>query len=145
MPVSSRRRGMSPVPSSVRISEANRKMPFRLEVVKRLDAHRIASDEKAISPRIPDRKREHTAKFSEAMFAPTSVGLQGDFGVGFACEGDAFVLKLRPNFAKVIDLAVVHDAVSVRGILHGLMPVRREIENREASIAQTDFDGRWTG
>jgi hypothetical protein len=84
---------------------------------------------------IPDREGKHAAKFIKALFAPVGVRFQDHFRVGKAAEVHALPLQLRANLAKVINLTVVDDPVAGCGIVHGLVPVGRQVENCEAAIA----------
>ena len=109
--------------------------------VERLDAHRIASNEEAPTPSIPDCEGEHPAKFTQAFFAPLPISLEDHFGVGVTAEVQPLALQLGANFAKVVDLSVVDDPVAGCRIVHGLMPLRRQIQDCKAAIPQADFDG----
>jgi hypothetical protein len=54
-------------------------------------------------------------------------------------KGSALLFQFSPNLVKVINLAVVGDPIARLRILHGLMTLRRKIENREPPITETDF------
>ena len=111
-----------------------------LSIVERLDAHGIAGDEQAVPARVPEGKGKHAAELRQALLAPTCIGFQHNFGVGVADETCAGLFEFVADVAEVVDLAVVDDPVAGLGIMHGLVGQRGEIENRQAPVAQADFN-----
>ena len=104
-------------------------------VVQRLDSHGIARQEQPLSRRVPEGKRKHAAQPRQAGLSPHAISSQDYFGVGMTFELDAGGFEFLAKFAEVVDLAVEDDPVAGDRILHGLMPERREIENRQSSVA----------
>jgi hypothetical protein len=51
-------------------------------------------------------------------------------------ELDAAALKLLPKFAEVVNLAIEDDPVAGDWIMHGLVPERREIDDRETGVSK---------
>src|SRR5208337_180706 len=75
----------------------------------------------------------------QASLAPHAISGKNHFGIGMTLELDAGGFELLPKFAEVVNLAVEDDPVAGDRILHGLMPERRKVENRQSPVAQADF------
>src|SRR5271169_3637060 len=54
-------------------------------------------------------------------------------------ELDAGGFEFLTKIAEVVDLAVVDDPVAGDRILHGLVPKRRKVENRQSPVTQADL------
>ncbi len=121
---------------------SEQKILSRGTVVERLDAHGIASQQQARALGVPDGEGKHSTQLAYTLLAPAAISFQQHFGIGLADKAHAFALQSRPEFAKVVDFAVVDDPVAGFRILHGLMAQRREIENRQAAAAQSNFEAR---
>src|SRR5581483_679955 len=85
------------------------------------------------------RECKHSAKFLNALPAPTRVGLQDHFGIRMTDESRPHSFKLSTDVTEVVDLSVVDNPVAAGRIVHRLMAEWREIENRETAIAKSDF------
>src|SRR3982074_440520 len=55
---------------------SKKKVRSRFRVVKRLDAHGIASEEQVMLACIPDSEGKHPAEFWQTLLTPARVGLQ---------------------------------------------------------------------
>ena len=90
---------------------------------------------------VPEGEGKHAAKLMQAPLTPVPIGFEDHLGVGIAAKVQSRLLELRANLAEVVDLSVVDDPVAGCGIVHGLMPLRRQVQDCEAPISQTDFIG----
>ena len=90
-------------------------------------------------------KSKHSAQLAETLLVPSTISLQQHFGIGSAYKPHAFALQARSEFAEIVNFAVVDDPVAGFSILHGLMALRRKIENRQPPAAQADFEARSVG
>src|ERR1051326_2735850 len=106
-------------------------MRTRLNIIKRLNTHRIARDEQTMPCGVPESEGEHATKSGEALLAPSGIGFEHDFSIGVADETCAGSLKFVADFAEVIDFAVVDNPVASLGILHRLVSQGGEVKNRQ--------------
>ena len=104
-------------------------------VVQRLNSHGIARQEQPLSRRVPEGKRKHAAQPRQARLAPHTISGQDYFRIGVTFELGTGGFEFLAKFAEVVDLAVEDDPVAGDRILHGLMPKRREVENRQSAVA----------
>src|SRR5208337_3906857 len=111
----------------------------RLVVIERLDSHGIARQQEPLSRRIPEGKGKHAAQPRQAGLAPHPIGSQNYFRVGMAVELGADTLKFLAKLAEVVDLAVEDDPIAGDRILHGLMPERRKVKNRQSAVTESDL------
>src|SRR5689334_5063725 len=114
-------------------------MRTRLNIIKRFNTHRIARDEQTMPCGVPDSESEHAAKSSEALLAPARISFEHDFGIGVAGETCPGAFKFAADFAEVIDFAVVDNPVASLGILHRLVPQRRQVKDRQSAAPQADL------
>ena len=68
--------------------------------------------------------------------------MEQHFGIGLTRKAHALRLQSRPEFAKIVDFTVVNDPVAGLRVLHGLMALGREVQHRQPSAAQADFEAR---
>src|SRR5205085_3646160 len=109
----------------------------RPRIVKRLLAKAITREQKPALLPVPKRKRKHAVEAAQsAGRSPRLAGFENHFGIGTSAKARALGLQLRPQFLKVINLAVVSDHVAAAGREHGLMPARRRIDDREPAVAE---------
>ena len=100
-------------------------------VVERLDAETVAREDEALSPRVPDRDREHPPETLREKRPVLLVEVREDLRVALRAEGMALVDELGTQLAVVVDLAVLHDgdrAVLVRQRL----VARLQVDDRQA-------------
>ena len=86
---------------------------------------------------VQNGKRKHPVTAVEQAFFPFAKALQYHFSVRIASEGFAFGFQFFAYRAVVIYLAVINDGIIAFFGGHRLMPGRRKIQNRKASVAKT--------
>ena len=86
---------------------------------------------------IQNGKRKHPVTAIEQAFFPFAKALQYHFSVRIASEGFAFGFQFFTYHAVIIDLTVIYDGIIAFFSSHRLMPGRRKIQNRKASVAET--------
>jgi len=101
-------------------------------VVERLDAERIAREEKQLLALVPDGEREHPAQPAEAALTPVREGGEQHLGVAIRAKRPAGGGEFVAQRAKVVDGAIedqreppvgrVHRLVAVGGIEDGEAP-----------------------
>ena len=124
-------------------ADLRRKQPFpggRLREVERLDAHAVTHEVKqwpAIAG-IVDPGGKHAAELLEAVQAPFFVGMQQHFGVRVIGLPLVFSdrRQFQPELGVVVDLAVERDSHGSRGVQHRLRGGVRQIDDRQASVAE---------
>src|SRR5690242_11836195 len=100
------------VGSRLDAGECEQRLDFRCEdksagrrgVIERLDSQPIARAEQSPVRAIPDGEAEHAVESGEAGFAPLTVRLEQDLGIGPRSEPVPQRLELRAELAMVIDL-----------------------------------------
>src|SRR5262249_50246564 len=94
---------------------------------------------------VPYRKRKHPVETIDAAFAPADVGVKQNLRVGRRGEFMPLGLEPRSDLRVVVDFTVEHNPRLAVGHAHRLKPTVREIENREAPVAESDADHRIAG
>src|ERR1700687_5046326 len=88
---------------------------------------------------VPQRKGEHADEtLDRGPQPPFGDRLDHDFGIGMAPEPVAERLKLGPELARIIDLAVIGDDVAPAGGTHRLRAGRRQIDDGETGKSKRD-------
>ncbi len=107
-------------------------------IVQGLLADPIARDEQAPPPSIPQRQCKHAAEAVEAADAPFTIGGENDLSVGPGMENVAASFQLSAQFQEVVDFSVERDIQVAIRRRHGLAAGVRQIDDRQAAMAQTD-------
>ena len=121
--------------------EHQRPLPVRVRVlaeVERLDAERIAGQQEPARLVVPEREREHSAQHPDRVGPPEREQAQHDRGVAARLERLAGLLEVAPQILEVVDLAVEDDrpVVATGAVSHRLIARRRQVDDREATVAQ---------
>ena len=78
--------------------------------IERLDPEPVAGQRQAARLAIPERDREHAVEPAQRrQETPIGAGLEHDFGVALATEGDAVGFEFRTQVGEIVDLAVEDD------------------------------------
>ena len=111
--------------------------PVPQSIVERLDTEAVADEAKRPVPPIPKRKREHADEtLDRRPHAPFGDGLDQNLGIGMSLEAPPARLKLWPQVARIVDLAVVADDAGATARHHGLGACRRKIDDGEPRMAE---------
>ena len=86
---------------------------------------------------IPDREREHPDQPRQHLGPPFEETPEDDLGVRQGAEPVAATLELRPQRAKVVDLAIEDESETGRRVDHGLTAAR-DVDHAQAAEAETD-------
>ena len=103
-----------------------------LGVVEGLDTEAVAHAEQLLLPLVPDRVGEHTPEAVERCRAPAVVRTHDDLRVG---SGPPGAPQLVAQLGVVVDLSVVGQPAPGL-VLHGLMPGRAGIDDRQPPVAE---------
>ena len=111
----------------------------RPSVIQGLFAGAISRQVQHLFFAVPQTKREHAIEFLErSLDAPAGNRREHDLGVGVATKCFAELLQLLPQSFEIVNFAVErHDVAAARGV-HRLGAHRREIDDREAAVAECD-------
>ena len=115
---------------------AEREAALALGDVEWLHAERVARHQQPARACIPYRHREDAVEPREHVRTLLEVHVQQHLGVRVPAETVALRLELGAQLAVVVDLTVedqLHAALVVR---HRLVPQRREVDDREARVAE---------
>ncbi len=107
--------------------------------VERLDAEAVAREVERARLAVPERECEHPDEAFEAGLEPPRLeGSEHDLGVRVPAKAVAARFERAREVGEVVDLAVVdhHEAPARRR--HRLVAVGREVEDREAAVAEGD-------
>src|SRR5579863_5953265 len=108
------------------------------KVVKRLDAIAIARQKQALLLAIPECKGKHAVEALECPDAPGGERIQNDLGVRGGAKPIPERLKFGSQLAKVVDLAVVTEHVTMVSVDHRLLSGRREINDGQTTMPEAD-------
>ena len=106
------------------------------QVVQRLDAERVTSQDEIAGALVEQRKREHAPEALQGAGSPAPPGLEHHLGVGLRPEPDAVGGQLGAQRPVVVQLAVVDDRQAV--LAEGLIGRRAEIDDRQAPEAEVN-------
>ena len=109
-----------------------------LGVIEGLNPHPVANQQQRLRPPVPNGKGKYPVEQRQHRLAPGQVQMQQHLGVRMAPEGVPPRLQLAAQLTKVVDLAVEDDGHLPRGIEHRLMPRRRQVDDRQTAVGQTD-------
>src|SRR5262249_5900382 len=104
---------------------------------KRLFAHPIACDEKALAALVPQREREHPVQAPDQFVAMIFVKMDDDFGVGMRAELMASREEPLAQFLEVVNLAV-EDHPDRAVFVDDRLTARGQINDREPPHSQRD-------
>ena len=107
-------------------------------VVERLLPQPVAGEEDAAVLPVPDGEGEHPAQALGKLFAPLLVTVDQDLGVAVALEDVALGDELALEIEEVVDLAVEDDPDRSVLVGHRLRAGRREIDDRQAPVAEAE-------
>ncbi len=107
-------------------------------VVQRLDAEPIAGRKDGTRAGVVEEECEHSLQALETGLAPLRVGGEDHLGIGVRREQMTSLLEPPAQFSVVVDLPVEYDPQAPIGGAHGLVPGRREIDDRETAMAQDE-------
>ncbi len=114
-------------------------------VVERFFAGPIAGQAQRLLAVVPDRQREHAHRSFERRGQPPGFDrCEQHLGIGMAAKrgAAAFVLQLAPQLAMIVNLAIEDDGQPAAGRVHGLLPGRRKIDDRQPAKGQAETLGR---
>jgi len=84
-------------------------------VIKRLDAHTVASENEAAFGPHPDRDREHPSQPRKARATPAQEGVEDDLGIAPRFKSKSLRFQLSSQFRVVKNLSVEdYDYIAVR-------------------------------
>ena len=106
-------------------------------VVQRLDPEAVASENQAVTARVPDRDREHAAQRMHKIEAPLLVQVYENFGVAVGREPVPCLLEFPTESPVVVDLPVLHHAVPPIFVRDRLVAVF-EVDDREPPHGKAD-------
>ena len=89
-----------------------------------------------MSPRIPNREREHAVQLLDTLFAELLISMKDDFGVR---RGSKPVTPAKQQWAevlRVVAFAVVGDPDCPVFVAHRLTPALAQIHNRKPCVAE---------
>ena len=108
-----------------------------VDVIKRLDPHSVAGDEKLTFRFVPDRKGKHAPQILDAIASVGFVQMQDRLGVAAVLKFVAASDEIFAMVGVVIDLAVINDRASAVAVKHRLRSVG-DIDDAQAPVAETD-------
>ena len=108
-------------------------------VVQRLDSEAVACEHQTSPPCVPDRDCEHAPQTVDEPVAVLLVEVQQDLRIAVGAEAMApFPLEVAPQFAVVVDLAVLDD-VERPVLIRDRLIARLEIDDREPPRRERDL------
>ena len=91
---------------------------------------------------IPQREGEHAIAADQRLLQPPCVECREQyFGIRMSTESMAATFELDAQIAIVVDLAVEHERVALRGGDHRLMAVGGQIDDRKPAMTEPDAGG----
>jgi len=109
-----------------------------MPIEQRFLSRAIARQKHAVSGTVVERDGKHAVEVLQAVLAPFAIRLQYDFRVAGASEAVAALFQLAAQILVIVNLPIEDDLILIAVVRHGLAPVRREVNNREARLRQTD-------
>jgi len=88
---------------------------------------------------VPDTEGVHSAEpTGQRINAPGLVPVQQNFGIAMRAEPVALLFEFSPEFQKIVNTAIEHQAD--RAVLgqHRLVPCGAKIQNRQAAMSQSN-------
>jgi len=85
-----------------------------------------------------DREGEHPAEPRERGRSPPTPRFQHDLGVARGMKLNARLFELGAQRLKIVDLAVIDEAILVRSVPERLVAARIQIEDRQARVRKAD-------
>ena len=107
----------------------------KLGVVEWLFAERVAGEEQAPAPAIPQGEGKHAVEPFDAALALLLIEVDNALGIGARGETVTFGLQLRLQLAAVVDLAVEDDLDRAVLVAERLVPAR-DVEDAQAGHPQ---------
>ncbi len=107
-------------------------------IVKGLDADPVPGEQESLLLEVQEGEGEHPVQLLDAGGAAFFVQVDDDFGIGVRLELVAFLLKLSPQFAEVIDLAVEHNPDGAVLVAHRLPAGLGEVNDGQARVTESD-------
>ena len=107
----------------------------KLGVVERLLAERVAGEEQAPAPAIPQGEGKHAVEPFDAALALLLVEVDNALGIGAGGEAVTFGLQLRLQLAAVVNLAVEDDLDGAVLVAERLVPAG-DVEDAQTGHAQ---------
>src|SRR5204863_5040533 len=98
----------------------------------------VAGTEELTTFSIPQRKCPHAVEVLDTRRSPVVVRRQNHLGVRAGPEAVSVRLELQSQLHVVVDLPVVEEAVAIAGVGHRLPAGAREVEDRQAAMAERD-------
>ena len=106
---------------------------MRIEKVKEgLDAETVSGKEKFLSGTVPQGKRKHAIKSTEAGSAPLLISVDNNFGIGLGVESITRLLQFQPELLEIVNLSVIYNTYFAGLVAHGLVSGRRQINYAES-------------
>jgi hypothetical protein len=105
------------------------------KIIERFDAQWITREDQCLFGLVPDRERKHAAQPAETGRAPLRIRPEDDFGVGIRAP---VASELAAQFAEVVTLAVVSNAVACFSICHRLMTGGSRVNNCEPGVSENN-------
>jgi hypothetical protein len=108
-------------------------------VIQGLFADPVASQPEGLVMSIPEGECEHPDELRQGRgHSPLSDGGEEHLRVGMAAESMAEARQVLAEWVVVVDLSVVRDDVPTLRRAHRLVAVRRQVDDGEASVAESD-------
>jgi hypothetical protein len=107
-------------------------------VIELLHADGVAREDQVPVPPVPEPQRKDSGHLAESSGAKLFEHVEQGLGIGRAAEPDAASFQPAPEPGVVVELAVVGQPAFGSGRCHRLMTGRREIDNRQAAVAEPD-------
>ena len=115
----------------------------RPAVIERLFASPIAHEVHRAALTVPECEREHAVEaLHRGADLPLAHRRQQHLRVGAAPKPMTQRRELEPQGAEVVNLPVERDHVTAARRLHGLLPQRGQVQDREAPMPERDPGGR---
>jgi hypothetical protein len=104
--------------------------------VEGLDPQRVAGEQQARVPLVEEREGEHPAEPRQGVRPPAAQRLEDDLGVRLGDEPDAVALEDLPEFAVVVELAVVAEPEPV--LDERLVGLGGQVDDRQPPVTELD-------
>ncbi len=108
------------------------------EIVKGFNPEAVPGQPQPFSRPVIEPEGKHAIEISEAGKPFLFVEVEKDFAVRVASQPVAFGLYQRCQTFKIVDFSVKHQPQGAVFVAHGLMSGRREINDAEPAVSQTD-------
>src|SRR5262249_48794457 len=109
-------------------------------IVERLHPKTVSRENHPIGHAVIEREGKHAVEHWQARLAKLVPQVEQHFGVGPCVEDIAARNEIVAQLPIVVDLTVEDHPVSAIGIRHWLVAMRREIDDRQPTMAHRDGD-----